>query len=234
MSGDDNKLFDFLKTLPSRIGAAPDLVLGTGDFVEDDAGITPFVEMLSRIEARLGRFYVLGSHDYYQSRFQAYTKYLTGRRPVRAPRAATDVLEGRLQSAGWSPLTNTTTTVQDDDIRIRLTGVDDPYLDRHDTAHIRRSRDDDLAIGLTHAPDVVSEFALAGFDLVLAGHTHGGQIRVPLAGAIVTNCTLPAALAGGLSRVGDSWLHVSPGLGTGRFAPVRFNCRPEATLLELH
>ena len=84
-----------------------------------------------------------------------------------------------------------------------------------------------------HAPDVVSDFALAGFDLVLAGHTHGGQVRIPPFGALVTNSSLPPALARGLSRVGNMWLHVSPGLGTSRFSPARFACPPEATLLQL-
>jgi predicted MPP superfamily phosphohydrolase len=74
---------------------------------------------------------------------------------------------------------------------------------------------------------------LAGFDLVLGGHTHAGQVRIPGVGALVTNSSLPAALGGGLHRIGSGWLHVSPGLGTGRFAPIRFACRPEATLLVL-
>jgi predicted MPP superfamily phosphohydrolase len=90
-----------------------------------------------------------------------------------------------------------------------------------------------VAIGVVHTPDVVSEWALGGYDLVLAGHTHGGQVRIPGVGAVVTNCTLPPALAAGLHRIGGAWLHVSPGLGTGRFSPIRFNCRPEATLLRL-
>jgi predicted MPP superfamily phosphohydrolase len=76
-----------------------------------------------------------------------------------------------------------------------------------------------------------------GFDLVLAGHTHGGQLCVPLRGALVTNCDLPRRQAKGLS----SWsaggrtaaLHVSAGLGTSPYAPVRFACAPEATLLTL-
>jgi uncharacterized protein len=234
MSGRNRRLAAYLKSLPNRLGDAPDLVLGTGDFIEDDAGIDLLVESLSGIKPRLGGFYVLGSHDYYQPRFQAYTKYVTGRRPIKAPRAATDTLQAGLESIGWSPLSNATSVVESGGGRIRLTGVDDPYLHRHRTGHIQREAGDALAVGLTHAPDVVSEFALAGYDLVVAGHTHGGQVRLPLVGALVTNCTLPAALAGGLNRIGDTWLHVSPGLGTGRFAPVRLNCPPEATLLELH
>jgi predicted MPP superfamily phosphohydrolase len=130
-------------------------------------------------------------------------------------------------------LTNRSETVDTPSGRIRLTGVDDPYIHREETGHLARSAGDALAIGLMHAPEVVSEYALAGYDLVLAGHTHAGQVRIPFAGAVVTNSTLPCALAAGATKVGSSWLHVSPGLAQGKFSPIRFNCRPEATLLTL-
>jgi predicted MPP superfamily phosphohydrolase len=221
----------WLEELPGQVGDIPDMVLATGDLIEDDSGIDDVVETLGALPAHYGRFYVLGSHDYYQSKFQAYTKYITGRRPVRAPKADTARLEAGLKEAGWTAVTNSTEVVETDGGRIRVVGVDDPYIHRDRTDHIDRKKGDALALGLVHAPDVVSDYALHGFDLVVAGHTHAGQVRLPGLGAIVTNCTLPSALAGGLSRVGDTWLHVSPGLGSGRFAPIRFNCRPEATLL---
>jgi predicted MPP superfamily phosphohydrolase len=72
-----------------------------------------------------------------------------------------------------------------------------------------------------------------GADLVLAGHTHGGQLCVPGVGALVTNCDLPRSRAKGMSQHGDAVLHVSAGLGTSPYAPVRFACRPEATLLTI-
>ncbi len=232
LAGDD-RLQRFLAGIPEELGAEPDLVIATGDLIEDDTGIDPAVQSLSGLAARHGRFYVLGSHDYYQSVFQAYSKYVTKKRPTRAPPADTDRLESGLGDTGWRPLTNATEFVESDVGRIRLAGVDDPYLDRHRTDHIERGPEDVLAIGAMHAPDVVSEFALAGFDLALAGHTHGGQVRPPLLGTVVTNCSLPRELGARFNRVGDTWLHVSPGLGTSPFSPIRFNCRPEATLLEL-
>ena len=234
MRAGNRRLREWLHRLPDRLTNAPDLVLATGDLIEDDSGIEPVVEAFARLNANYGCFYVLGSHDYFQSQFQAYTKYWTGRRPVRAPQADTDRLEAGLKEAGWKPVTNATETTDTPGGRVRITGVDDPYIKRHRTDHIRREPDDTLAIGLVHAPDVVSEYALHGFDLVVGGHTHAGQVRVPGIGALVTNCSLPAQLAGGLHRVGDTWVHVSPGLGSGRFAPLRFNCRPEVTLLRLH
>jgi predicted MPP superfamily phosphohydrolase len=81
---------------------------------------------------------------------------------------------------------------------------------------------------------VIDAFVDDGFRLVVSGHTHGGQLRVPGYGALVTNCGLDRTRARGLSRWRDgAWLHVSAGLGTSPYAPVRFACPPEATLLTL-
>lgn len=230
----DNRLRTFLRDLPAQLGRTPDLVLATGDMIEGDEAIEPLLEALAPIEARLGRFYVLGSHDYFVSSGPSYTKYFSGEKTVRRARHTdSDRLETGLQEQGWVSLSNRAVRLDADGHRIQLSGVDDPYLKRHDVAHVARGSDDELAIGLMHAPDLVSEWALNGFDLVLAGHTHAGQVRAPGIGAIVTNCTLPSALAGGLSRVGETWLHVSPGLGTGKYSPIRFLAPPEATLLSL-
>jgi predicted MPP superfamily phosphohydrolase len=224
----------WLQSLPERLGAPPDLVFATGDLIEDPTGVDPLVAALGRIEAGWGKWYVLGSHDYLHSTVPGFLKYFTGDRSVRsAVPADTPRLERGLVGAGWKPLTNTSDVVDTPAGRIRLSGVDDPYLHRHDTRHLGRRPGDVLAIGLMHAPEVVSEYVLRGYDLALAGHTHGGQVRVPVAGAVVTNSTLPAVLAAGPARVGSSWLHVSPGLAQGKFVPLRFNCPPEVTLLTL-
>ncbi len=235
MSAQDTALLRFLGGLNDKLERAPDLVVATGDLVEGDEGIDPLVSCLGDLFPTAARFYVLGSHDYYNPRFQSYAKYFAtrGRVAIRAPLADTRRLEEGLQAAGWRSVQNSDATVEVRDLRVRVGGVDDPYLKRHRTGHIARAPGDGLALGLVHAPDVVSEWLLAGFDLVCAGHTHAGQMRIPGFGAVVTNSSLPAALGGGLHRIGSGWLHVSPGLGTGRFAPVRFACRPEATLLAL-
>lgn len=224
----------WLRTLPEQLEVVPDLVVATGDLIEDPSGIDPLVEALAGLPARYGKWYVLGSHDYFHSTFPGFVKYFTGNRDVlRAKPADTPRLEEGLTGAGWTALTNRSEVVDVPEGRVRLSGVDDPYLHRDDTRHVGREPGDVLAIGVMHAPEVVSEFALRGYDLVLAGHTHGGQVRVPFTGAVVTNSTLPCALAMGPTRVGSSWLHVSPGLAQGKFVPLRFNCRPEATLLTL-
>jgi predicted MPP superfamily phosphohydrolase len=131
-------------------------------------------------------------------------------------------------------------------VRLAFTGVDDPHLGYDDLASVAgpAPRDADLRVGVTHAPylRVLDQFAADGHEIVFAGHTHGGQLCLPVKGALVTNCDLDTGRAKGLhrhpadSRPGDpgsSWLHVSAGAGTSPYAPVRFCCRPEATLLTL-
>jgi predicted MPP superfamily phosphohydrolase len=230
----NERLRSFLEGLPKALGSPPDLILATGDMIEDDSGITPLLRSLAGLEARHGAFYVHGSHDYYQAAGASYTKYFTGDRSGGTSRPA-DVarLERGYAELGWVGLNNSSARLDIGGSTVVLSGVDDPYLDRHRTTHIERSVADDLALALLHAPDIVSEWALHAFDVVFAGHTHGGQVRVPLMGAVVTNCSLPSGLAMGLTLVGHTWLHVSPGLGTGRYTPIRFNARPEATLLQL-
>ena len=228
------RLTAFLNDLPQRLGETPDVVVSTGDMIDHDSGIDPLLAALAGVKAKHGCFFVHGSHDYYQGAGPSFTKYFTGDRSSGSSIPA-DIhrLERGLTELGWTSVNNDSVRVEIDGATVLLAGVDDPYISRHRTAHIERAHSDDLALALVHAPDVVSEWALHGFDLVCAGHTHGGQVRLPGYGALVTNCSLPSHLAMGLNRIGDAWLHVSPGLGTGRFSPIRFNARPEATLLRL-
>ena len=139
---------------------------------------------------------------------------------------------------GWSDVTHTRLRLDIDGQGVAVAGVDDPHLglDRYDRIAGRPFGQPDLRLGLTHSPEprVLDRFAADGYDLVLAGHTHGGQLRVPGVGALVTNCGLDRSRARGASRWGaHMWLHVSAGLGTSPFAPVRFACPPEASLLTL-
>jgi uncharacterized protein len=92
-----------------------------------------------------------------------------------------------------------------------------------------------LTIGVAHAPyrRVLDDFTDRGAGLLLAGHTHGGQVCVPGFGALVTNCDLPRRQVRGVSEWRSATLNVSAGLGTSIYAPVRFACRPEVSLLTL-
>ncbi len=141
--------------------------------------------------------------------------------------------------AGWADLNNARTVVKAGGRAVELIGVDDPHVDRDDYASVAGpvSPGADLHLGVTHTPAsrVLDAMAADGFELMLAGHTHGGQVCVPFVGALTTNCDLPRSMAKGLHRWpgSDAWLHVSAGLGTHPTAPVRFACPPEATILTL-
>ncbi len=147
-------------------------------------------------------------------------------------------LRAALIERGWQDATHARSTIDVAGVTIAVAGVDDPHIqhDRYDLIAGPPDPDATLKLGLTHSPEprVLDAFAADGYDLVLAGHTHGGQLRLPGYGAIVTNCGIDRSRARGASRWGAHMrLHVSAGLGTSPFAPARFCCPPEASLLTL-
>ena len=126
--------------------------------------------------------------------------------------------------------------------RIAFVGLDDPHVkrDRYELVAGGPGIDAEITLGVTHAPYLRALDAMAadGLPVILAGHTHGGQLCIPGYGALVTNCDLDTARVKGLHthtapNARTSYLHVSAGCGTSRFAPVRFACPPEASLLTL-
>jgi predicted MPP superfamily phosphohydrolase len=177
---------------------------------------------------------VLGSNDYWAPRFRNPLTYFVGpssRRHRSAGRNPWRELVAGLEGRGWTVLSNRRGRLGD----VELAGMDDPHIRRDDpeVAIPPNGEVVRLRLGVVHSPyrRALDAFAGNGYDLVLAGHTHGGQVRLPGVGALVTNCDLPRDRVRGLSRWGSSWLHVSAGLGTSKYAPFRFACRPEASLL---
>lgn len=216
----------------------PDAVIVTGDFLSHQDAIPHVLEALDPHFDVPGAF-VLGSNDYYAPRPLNPAKYLRGPsqlEPRRAMLPWQDLVDG-LTGNGWLDLGNTRRTLEVDGRTIDVRGVDDPHISRDRYDHVAGpfASDADLAMGVTHAPylRVIDAMADDGAALILAGHTHGGQLRVPGVGALVTNCDLPRSQARGASAHRGAALHVSAGLGTSPYAPLRFACRPEATLLTL-
>ena len=217
----------------------PDLVVDTGDNLAHARAVPAVLAALEPLLSLPGVF-VFGSNDYFAPTFKNPARYLVpawqkrvhgGALPWRDLRAA-------LIERGWQDATHTRLTTDVAGVTIAVAGVDDPHLRRDRYADIAGPADSGAAvrIGVTHSPEprVLDAFAADGYDLVLAGHTHGGQLRLPGYGAIVTNCGLDRSRARGASRWGTHMrLHVSAGLGTSPFAPVRFCCPPEASLLTL-
>jgi predicted MPP superfamily phosphohydrolase len=214
----------------------PDVVVTTGDNLAGASGVEGILRAYEPLLDRPGAF-VFGSNDYYAPVPKNPLIYFN----PRHKRAVGGVLPWEdmaraFTDAGWHDLTNSRALVKADGRTIAFRGVDDPHL-RLDRMRAVAGRDTegDVSIGVVHAPEpsVLDLFAADGCALMLAGHTHGGQLRVPGFGALVTNCNLDRARCRGLSRYAGSWLHVSAGLGSSPYTPVRFACRPEATLLTL-
>ena len=218
------------------------LVVATGDLLGGEHAEVATARALAPLTSG-GRpgLAVLGSNDYFGPVPKSPTAYLT--RPERrthGPRLNTARLVHELRDVGYRTLMNEATTVATAAGTVAVGAIEDPHLGLTVIPPVDRIRYRDeharLRLGLVHAPyrAALDRLVEAGYDLLLAGHTHGGQLRVPGIGPLVANCDLPLSQARGLSRHGSAWLHVSAGLGHSRYAPVRFACRPEATLLELH
>jgi predicted MPP superfamily phosphohydrolase len=224
--------------LAALVDLEPDLVVNTGDNLAHPQAVPAVLRALQPLMTLPG-VYVFGNNDYYGPKPKNPAHYLmrTGKKIRGAPLPWAD-LRAAFSEHGWLDLSNTRRELTVAGRRVALAGVDDPHLrrDRYQRIAGSADRSADLRLGLTHSPEprVLDAFAADGYDLVLAGHTHGGQLRLPGYGAIVTNCGLDRSRARGASRWGaHTWLHVSAGLGTSPYAPVRFACPPEASLLTL-
>ena len=230
----------------------PDLVVATGDLLGHAEGLRGVRAALAPLAGTPGVF-VNGSNDYYGPMRKNWLGYLSG--PSRSGGRPTTALDTAalvsflVDELGWLDLNNRARAIELRGTQLVLLGTDDP--------HIRRDRlevvtaladelretvdtdDDTVTIGVTHAPyrRILDFLVNQGAELVLAGHTHGGQVCVPGVGALVTNCDLPREQASGLSTWRhlrrSAYLEVSAGLGTAITAPVRFACPPEAVVLTL-
>jgi uncharacterized protein len=190
---------------------------------------------------------VLGSNDRFGPVAKSPFAYFTApERRIHGQPLDTATFVRALEHHGYRTLVDATTEVDTPVGRVAVGGIDDPHLgfgqgrsadEVLPPASAVAPTDDDavLKLGLVHAPyrAALDRLVDAGHDVLLAGHTHGGQVRLPGAGALTANCDIPLDQARGPSRWQGRWLHVSPGLGHSAYAPVRFACRPEATLIEL-
>jgi uncharacterized protein len=231
----------------------PDLVLDTGDNLAALDAVPGVLRAMEPLFDFPGAF-VMGSNDYWAPIPKNPARYLTQRHaqaPAGRLRLPVEDLRSGLLAGGWVDLDNARTTLDVAGVDVELVGTDDAHVrhDRYADVAGPASPSAALTVGVTHAPyqRVLDPMAADGARLLIAGHTHGGQLAVPWYGALVTNCDLPTDRAKGLSRwwpgAGSTpssaappdaaWLHVSAGLGTSPYAPVRFACRPEASLLTL-
>ena len=221
----------------------PHLVVNTGDSIAHPQSVRVFLDSLGPLLDRPGVF-VLGSNDLYAPEPFNPARYLLGpssrRRRKKEPDLPWEKLRDGMTAAGWLDLDNQQGQLTAGGLDIAVAGVHDSHIKRDRYAQVagRAEAGADLRLGVMHSPEprLLDQFVADGYDLLLAGHTHGGQLCLPWYGTLVTNCGIDRKRARGLHRYpadGQAWLHVSAGLGTSPWAPARFACRPEASLLTL-
>ncbi len=216
----------------------PHLVVNTGDTISEIAAQGRILSALEPLAA-FPAVFVPGNNDYYEPSKPHWAAYLS-KTPRRSAGTAMPwaTLAAAMVEQGWTDLTHRRTVLLADGRSVFLAGLDDPHLRRARYGRIAGAADASAAvrIGVMHSPEpwLLSRFASDGYDLVLAGHTHGGQLRIPFGPALITNCGIDRARARWLHPWDDHmWFHICAGLGTNPFTPIRFACRPEASLLTL-
>jgi uncharacterized protein len=240
-----HRLMSFVRSLADL---DPDLVVNTGDTLASPRSVQPVLESLGPLLDKPGVF-VYGSNDLYSPKPKNPARYLWRTSAGEHQEEQSDLpwaeLGAGMSAAGWLDLNNQRGRLKAGDLDIVFAGVHDSHTnkDRYDMIAGPADEGADLRVGVMHSPEprVMDRFVADGYEMLLAGHTHGGQLCIPGYGALVTNCGIDQARVKGLSmhpqEAADhgktAWLYVSGGLGTSPWAPVRFGCRPEATLLTL-
>lgn len=189
----------------------PDMIALTGDYVSKErAYAAPCAEILGRLRARFGVYAVLGNHDHWTD-------------------AA--LITDLFRAEGMTVLVNQGMRFENNGEAFWLAGVDDTMVGLEDLSlALAGSRDDEMKLLLAHNPVVLRRAARAGVDLVLSGHTHGGQVS--LRSERSSSGRQNRRLLKGLAHQGNTQIYVTRGLGTV-VLPVRFGCPPEVSLLEL-
>jgi predicted MPP superfamily phosphohydrolase len=229
---------DKLAWIRDLAGLEPDLVVSTGDMMSSADAIPAVLDALQPLFAFPGCF-VPGNNDYFGPKRKNPMRYFfPQQRRVYGPPLPWPDLAGAMAGAGWLDLTHVRRTISVGGVPIALAGTDDPHLYRVRYAKIAGPADPSavVRIGVTHSPEpyLLAAFARDGYDLVLAGHTHGGQVRIPFGPALVTNCGIERTRARWLHSWDEQmYFHVCAGLGGNPYLPIRIACRPEASLLTL-
>ncbi len=230
--------------LAGLAGLEPDLVVATGDFLSDPDAVGALTASLGRLLEVPGAF-VFGSNDYHGPNLRNPVSYVwatTAKDEADPENMRPDELSRALASGGWVDLNERKVTLEVRGLRLELRGTGDAHESRDDYAAVAGPAEPGtIPLGLTHAPygRMLDAMAHDGVRLVFCGHTHGGQVCVPGYGALTSNSDLDPKLAKGLHRhetadgASACWVNVSAGVGMSPFAPFRFACPPEVTLLTL-
>jgi hypothetical protein len=201
----------FARAVGMMLALRPDMVLIGGDLVEEAADPLSELEPLSRLEAPLGKYFILGNHDY-----------------IDDP----DVVDRQMRAWGFASLINERCLIQKEGRSLELVGLDDSWLGKPDVRLLRRAEKSPRLL-LLHEPDNLSDVSAGDADAIVMGHTHGGQVRLPFIGSVRH---LPQNVSQKYDRGLRDWMGIpvviSQGLGEAE-SRVRLWCPPEIVMLEL-
>mgnify|MGYP006280224005 CR=1 FL=1 len=232
----DSAKLDFAR----RVAREPcDLVFLTGDLIDVAEGIEPCLEMVEMLHPRFGIYAVLGGHDHFRGTDVVH-KYTSLRDPGPPPedrREPNPVERFRrgLVERGVEVLADESRIIQPPGkSELAIVGLRDAFVfDCDYDAAWEEVPENAPTVVLAHSPDSLEEIARRGADLAFFGHTHGGQVRLPLIGAVVTRSKLEASRARGIFREGETVFTLNHGMGAGIGSDFRFLCRPEVTLMKV-
>ena len=189
----------------------PDIIVFTGDAINERAGLPRFRESLGELKAKTGKFAVRGNiESWYFSDIDI------------------------LKDTGFRVLSNESLKLSKDGEFFYISGLDYGFEDKA-LQVIDKIPSSSLNIFLYHTPDLIEDLSSEKTDLYLCGHTHGGQVRFPLYGSLITLSVHGKKYDMGLYKVDRTFVYVNRGLGTegGNVPPVRFLCRPEITVFSI-
>jgi predicted MPP superfamily phosphohydrolase len=186
----------------------PDLIVFTGDLLDDQKLTEWLPSTLGRLRAPLGRYFVLGNHDWYLQ-------------PELTRRA--------FQQIGWTNVAGECVTIQHHGHSMAIGGSELPWMGEH--PDFNQSPADAFRLLLSHTPDNIPWAKEQGVDLMLAGHNHGGQVSFPVIGPVYAPSIYGCRYAGGAFWEDPTLMYVSRGV-SGR-QPIRWGCPPELTKITL-
>ena len=229
-----------ISDIKSFISLKPDLVISTGDFLAHRDAVPVVLDALDELLFIPG-LYVFGSNDYYEPSFKNPFKYLMKDDGIRklGEELPWQDLDRGLTSRGWFNVNSSKVKIEIKGLCIEARGTDDAHLGLDDYSRVKGKKAPDalVSIGITHAPYVrlLNSMSKDLLDVIFAGHTHGGQIRIPWfkkSKAITNNCDLPLWRSRGVTKLANEpWLNVSAGMGTNPFTRIRFNCPSEISII---
>lgn len=224
----------FLESFFDKLGEEThDFIFLTGDIFDSPEGIPQSVRNLKKLKAHFGIFSVLGNHDYFDYHlWDVFFHSFPGQgRPLR--KQPDQDFQKALESAGVRVLRNQTLRVRFGEVSALIHGLDDPTTGRADVGATFKGSEGtgEVRFLLSHSVDAMLRVQKNEIDVCFSGHSHGGQVRLPFFGALITHTTLGRKFAGGLHSFKGTFCSISQGVGTSRFFGIRFLCRPEAVTL---